>query len=513
MSRRVSRPISPLLRFSPLVSLLTLGACASVLGIEDISSGPAPGAAGDDGSGNSSSGGDGSTGGKGGGGKTSTPEGGSDSVAGEGPINGAGSGNEAGGINVPVGGEGGGGNIPADHTVTGKVVDFFGNPVANATLQIGEDTTSSDADGEFTFENVPGEYEISALVKREGNGKWYGWVYQGLTRRDPTLQVYQGRDSRYCQMELNTTGATPGANDVIISSIGSADGNSTYEDVDPSVGSNDYHDWEGGATTQGTAHALLFTKNAATNLPSGYKAYDSKLLALADGVSGEVTYDLSADVIASGNLTGSVVPAGEDDRTNMVFLRFASGAYIQLVEHEPTMNNFSYLVPTITGASVSVLAAEGSFYGPLGVVHKEGLNAGDATGALDIPLPPEPLTPNQTAVDPETAQFTFKASADNAGAFVVTMEHDTIYEYIYVVTTKTKFTIPSIVGGALPLRSGATYRWWVETHGDFATVDEMTGPNGFADAYSHPSFGYVPTGPIQQDGSYTFSGYFGFSVN
>lgn len=511
MSRRVSGSMSPLLRFSPLVSLLTLGACASVLGIEDISSGPAPGAAGDEGTGNT---GNSSSGGKsGGGGKTSTPEGGSEPGAGEGPINGAGSGNEAGGTNVPVGGEGGGGNIPADPTVNGKIVDFFGNPVGNVTVQIGEDVTSTNADGEFTFEDVPGEYEVSALVKRESNTKWYGWVYQGLTRRDPTLQVYQGREDRYCQMLLKTTGAAPGANDVIISSIGSPDGNSTYDDVDASVGSNDYHDWEGAAATQGNAHALFFTRNAATSLPSAYKAYDTKLLALADGVSGEVTYDLSADVIASGNLTGSVVPAGEDDRTNMVFLRFGSGASIKLVEHEPTMNNFSYLVPTITGASVSMLAAEGSFYGPLGVVHKEGLSAGDATGAMDIPLPAEPLTPNQTAVDADTAEFTFKASADNAGAFVVTMENDSIYESIYIVTSKTKFTMPSIVGGALPLRTGMNYHWWVETHGDFATVDEMAGPNGFADAYSHPGFGYVPTGPIQQDGSYTYSGGYGFSIN
>ena len=41
----------------------------------------------------------------------------------------------------------------------------------------------------------------------------------------------------------------------------------------------------------------------------------------------------------------------------------------------------------------------------------------------------------------------------------------------------------------------------------------MTGPNGFVDPYSHPSFGFVPTGPSQDDGTYTFSGYYGFTVN
>ncbi|HYJ09143.1 MAG TPA: hypothetical protein VEX18_09035, partial [Polyangiaceae bacterium] len=65
MNRRVMKwmglqHLRSLLRLSPVVSVLTLGACASVLGIEDLSSGPAPGAGGSDGTGNtgnSSSGG------------------------------------------------------------------------------------------------------------------------------------------------------------------------------------------------------------------------------------------------------------------------------------------------------------------------------------------------------------------------------------------------------------------------------------------------------------------------
>jgi hypothetical protein len=513
MSRRVVtsmglQRLQSLLRVSPLVSVLALGACASVLGIEDISSGPAPGAAGDNGTGNSSSGGNAGIGGK-----TSPPSGGNDSEAGEGPSVNGGHGNEAGSINVPIAGEGGGGNTPGDPTVRGRVVDMWGKPLINISVQIGDDLQTTDANGEFTCEDVPNEYDVSMVIRPDGRD--FGWVFQGLTRRNPTLQVYEGRNSRWRYALMKATNITLGANDTISVGVGTPDGAESFADVtDAAAGENNDVDWFGPTTTSGNAHALAWTYSAATELPTSYLAYDSGLIALSTAEDAALTFDLTPETLDDGNVAGTATPVDPDaDRGNGVFVHFDSGANIRVVEHTPTTNNFSYLVPSVPSGSITVSAWEGDSYGPLGLAHRDGLAPGTTNVELDIPAPPHTLrlqpAGDADAVDQETT-FAFSASPDNAGAFVVWLENADFYQTLYIVTTKKEFTIPTVVGGAFVLDPAQQFRWRVETHGDFATVDEMTTSAGYIDEFGR---GWTsPSGPNATDGSFTLSGAFVFTT-
>jgi hypothetical protein len=502
------------LHFSPLVWLLGLGACTSVLGIEDLNEGPRPGAAtgGDESSGGTSNPGAG----KSNNGGSNNPNGGSSNPNGGSLNPGAGAGNE------PSGGtsDGGAGGAPepVDGPVHGTVIDFWGKGIGNVVVQLGEQTVSTDTDGKFTADPVPAVYDASLTISRQSGGRLYGWVYQGLTRRDPTLQVYQAREDRGTSGYLFVSGATLGANDKISTSLGTPDGSTEKSGLstDPVNGNYFAPEWQGAGSTQGTIHALQWTINPATLLPSAYKTYYSALVALAEGTTLSDTNLAMTGPVTSGTITGTVAPAGSGDRNNGVFARFSSGASIRLVDQDaPAANAFSYIVPQLANASISVVASETDSKGGYSLVHKDGLSSDDAAGTLSIPAPATPLSPASSGVmADQTTPFTFNGSADSKGAYVVHIEATEFYQAFYLVTTKKKFTLPTAAGYSWI--GGRVYYWRVETYGSLATVDQMAGPNGFADAYYGPTQATStgePQALTQNSGSFTLSAQGFFTYN
>ena len=444
-----------------LLGVLWLGACTSVLGIEDLHEGPRPGAGGEDPTaGSTSTAGNTGNGGKTGNGGSTNPEGGSTNPEGGAPEPNAGAGNEPSGGTAPLGGAGNeagaggeGGNAPVTGTVHGKLVDYYGQNIPNVTLQIGDEQVSSDDNGEFTVEDVAATYDLSLIAGATG------WVFQGLTRRDPTLQIFSGLPYRSTSLDASfKPGVTVGANENITVAMATPSGLYVRPDVGTDSSFYLYPEWEGGATATGTAHALYWSINPATKLPAVYKAYDTKTQAFADNVDGApMLFDIGSKTpFTSKAITGTATPYGLGTRTNSVFARFSSGAVIQLVDHTPTENAFSYLVPEgIADVSFTVAAWEGSTAGPMGLVHKGGLTPGDEVGTLDIPRPPTVLTPpgGSKNVDGNT-NFTFSASADNMGAFLVVISAYNDPQIRYVVTTQKMFQVPSVVERAFVLFPG-----------------------------------------------------------
>jgi len=502
------------LRYSSVAWLVGLGACTSVLGIEDLHEGPRPGAGGDANTAGSSNPGAGKngTGGSNGNAGSSNPNGGSNNPNG-GTVNpGAGAGNE------PTGGtaDGGAGGEPVEGPVHGTVIDFWGKGLSNITVKIGDQTVATDKDGKFTSEAVPAEYDASLTISRESGGKIYAWVYQGLTRRDPTLQVYQAREDRYTQGYVYVSDATLGENDTIGGTIGTADGTTEKKNLSVASGGNYFApNWQGPATTNGTIHALQWTVNQSNELPSAYKTYFSALVALSEGTALADTTLKMKGPVSSDTITGTVAPAGDGDRNNGVFLRFSSGGAIRLADHTPAANAFSYIVPQVANSSLSVTASEGDSSDAFGFVHQDGLSPGDAAGTLTIPAPALPVSP-ATAADmvDQTTPFTFNGSADSKGAFVIHIEALQNYQSFYIVTTNKKFTLPTSNGYSWV--DGRVYYWRIETHGARATVDQMAGPTGFADPYYGPTqFAGTgdPQGLNQDSGSFTLSAEAFFTYN
>ena len=361
-----------------------------------------------------------------------------------------------------------------------------------------------------TIEDVPATYDVSLLVRSDG------WVFQGLTRRDPTLHVFRGHPGQSAYVTVTSANATLGTNDQLTLGAGMPTGTSAeYTDIGIDSPVSYSLRWDGGTSTASTVHGLEWTQDATTKLPATYKAYDSKPLALMANVNAAVSLDMTPKVIPSGVVTGAVTPRatpiGDGSRTNSVFVRFGSGASIQVVAHGAPAEAFSYVVPTLADGTITVAAWEGEYLGPLGMVHKDKLSPGAATGTLAIPAPPKLLKPLGGTVD-ETTPSSFQGSPDNAGAFLVILNSLETGSHLYIVTAQQKLShLPSVVDGAWTLEhaSGGAepveYQWWVETHGSFATVDAMTGPDGFIDEFG---VNYdTPVGIHHRDGTYTYSSY------
>jgi hypothetical protein len=543
-----------LLGIAPWASLLTLAACSSLLGIDTVHEGPPPGVGGQggDGTAGAAAGGAATHAGNGGGagkasaggsaGKGSAGDNsagdlsgagvaGDSSVAGSGAggaggahagasgagagAGGAGAG--AGGAHAGAGGagaggagmSGAGGAGSGGTTVTGHVIDYWGHPVPNVPVQIGDTLASTNAQGVFVAGGVPALYDATLVIDYSDSGSRhiYGWAYQGLTRRDPTLQVYSGLVQRSANIVITPSNAVLNSTRALTVALGGPDGSDEFTGVEAN-GVQTTTDWRGPASTQERAHGLLWQFDAASQLPTSYVGYDTASAALADtSATTNINLNLTATAsIPSGNITGTITPAGGADRANKLYLHFSSGANIALASDSPGPNTFSYLVPTIANASVILAAVEGdAAFGQYAVAHKDNLAAGTSAITATIPTPSKPLTPATGALNVDgSTPFTFQAGAGSAGGFVVSMLAEDFYDGLFIVTTnKSNFKVPVIVSGAYALVSTHVYDWRVETHGNLATVDAMAGPSGFMDEFSGNN--ESPRGPHTADGSFTIS--------
>jgi len=404
--------------------------------------------------------------------------------------------------------------------VHGHVIDFWGHQLSGVPVEIGGTLVTTDNLGAFTIDGVAAEYDASLVVEFPDNwgGEVFGWVYQGLTRRDPTLQVYLGLEQQSGRFSVMPTHADVTLTDGRTQSIsfGGPDGQSDFT----GVGAQGYGDnttyWRGPLTTQPTVHGLIFSQDATSNLPTGYVAYDAKPISLNGAVSdiSPVTLDMSAKTIASGNITGIVTPTGSGTRGNRVFLQFTSNAFIKLVDDNGP-NTFTYQVPTIANSSVTFAASEGdSDRGAYGMAHQDALAAGATGVAVTIPKPSHHLAVAPTTaiskVDAST-QFSFQAGDGAGGLFVIAFENADVgalkTDGLFIVTRQKTLKLPKVANGTFALLPANSYYFRIETHGALANADAAAGPGGFMDPFSGDAYHLTPRGPRRGNGSFTISDY------
>lgn len=477
-------------------------ACNAIVGIDDVHEGPRGGAGGSTAKGGANP--DAGTTAKGGtddmvtpeGGRGDEPMGGSAGLAGEGPNPSAGDGS-------------GGAPEPATGRVTGRVIDFWRHPLPNISVQVGDALVTTDKNGAFTVDDVPETYDVSMVYTYTSYFQVAAWAYLGLTRRDPTLQMYVGSTRRTGDLDVTfVPKPTLGTNQKIGVALGGADGASAYDAVSAS-GTSEFPDWYGPATASQTGHGLLWQTNAA-KLPTSYIGYDSALLQLGESAATTLTLDLTPATMTAANIQGTVTPAGFSTRHNLMFLRFTSNATLQLVDEAGGPDSFSYLAPSVPNSSIMVAATEGFAFEGYAVAYVDGLAPG-AKPKLTIPTPmtlgtPSAGTPN---VD-ERTRFSF--GGDTPGPYIVNFSSQdpddpdapaSRYQAIYVVTAEKSFTLPSFLGGGFKLYPDRRYIWAVTTHGPYDSMDELAGPEGFLDSFSWDE--ETARGPSRGEGQFTNS--------
>ena len=388
--------------------------------------------------------------------------------------------------------------------VRGKLIDALRRPLPNVEVHIGEQTATTDDVGNFTIDDVGPNYHVAfALSGPADSGEGtasYSWRFEGLTRRDPTLQVYPVFETQLASLVWHTRGSTfPLADDERIwAGFGSPDG-----DFAAGVNTADYDSpivyWSGPETTVGVTHGIKITVSGDDELPLEYLAHDQKPLSLSVGADAEATFDFSRGKLPMGPVTGRVTARGQGTRSNWLVLRWSDGTSFSIGEDYSGTDAFSYFVPTIENGSAAVVALQGrNGEYPLSVVFADNLSAGMTGVQLDLPLPAAPVAPGdmQTGVDGGTL---FRWSGDaKVFVFVAQIAGG---DAMYVVTSAKEAKLPVVPEAPYTPPAGSQFRWHVETHDNLASVDEAAGSEGLIGAF----FDGRLHGPKRGSGSYTAS--------
>jgi hypothetical protein len=510
--------------------------CQAVLGIEDLSEQPRPIGTGEAGAGNAngaagSEPGHGDPNVAGSGGARSGLAGTSGNDAGAQP---AGAGSSGGGalggdgdwpdVALPEGGNGGVGGIarpdaglpepePSETiVVSGHVIDFFRRPVRNVPVSIGGQTVQSGEDGSFEITGVQVPYDVSLMLTmtRQNTPARYGYVYEGLTRPDPTLQVYSAlvqRASSSFEVTIENAAFEDEPLRRAIVGFSSPDGRFADESI-----SNDLTsfvggiNWTGPVDIDGNVHALCIQASDGFDgsPPIAYEAHQAAPLHVEDGEVARVSLDLAPSDLPSDVIAGSITGGEESERENYVALRFDDGTALPLLDDASSAEAFTYLVPALPDTSLVVAAADGSAaFPPYALAWRDGLAPGDADVALAIPNTVKLSAPQSGArVDAETS-FSWSTAGQSARTFLWHLESSgAFFEGMLVITQRTQIGLPEFPDG-FTLLPGTPFVWSVETHGDAPDVDALAGPDGFLDPFSvGESF---PVGPRRGGGYYTES--------
>jgi len=498
-------------------ALLALS-CQSVLGIEDLSTAPrAP----DEPTGSAGGGGVAQSGAAGSTGTTEQPAGLDIPGAGGSPSDGVDARADAGAA-IDAATADAAAAVPSAIVVGGRVIDFYRHPVPEVPVSIGEQTVTTDADGRFSIAEVTPPYQVSLLLDfvRDGVPARYGYVYQDLTRADPTLQVYTALQQRAVDsldLSFDIPNFATDPQRAVIFGFSSPD--TEFADGsrdDGSVSILGALGWGGPVSTTGNAHALLLSRPGGTSAegaaPFAYEAHQATpLIAIDDTVAALSLQIPTGGALDVGTIAGQVSGDTLGDRTNVVALRFADGTALPLVEESSAGEAFGYLVPNLP-ESVITLAVSQGFFAPYAVAWRE-VAAGQTGLALALPSPVRLGAPQADAIITPETRFSWSSPSGGARTFLWHAElvDDTIYQGIFVATARTEIELPSF-GSALTLPPRSSSVWSVETHGDQPDVDAMTGPEGFLDAFSIPPQTY-PYGPRRGAGSYTDSIHNSFTMD
>ncbi|MET0390622.1 MAG: carboxypeptidase-like regulatory domain-containing protein, partial [Polyangiales bacterium] len=390
--------------------------------------------------------------------------------------------------------------------VEGRFVDGRQHPVPEVTVRLDDQTAKTDAEGRFRFASAPTTYTLVASLTAEiypGVRERTVLQVEGLTRRDPTLQVQRALPARTAQAQLvmNNVAFPLPANQHINIGWTSPDAAKWYT-MDSPFAQPEELEWFGPNTSTGTVHALHVEVDEATQLPTRYLAYDSKPLALQVGQDvAQVELDLAPYAIPTGAVSGTIRGALQN-RWARLYLRNDAYTALGLLEDSRVVDTFSYPVPRLGGSEITVVV-EG---------HNNGLRTGMSAAfvdhvapeqsglALELPNVPVLIAPAAGATDVDgSSRFEWQSEAKVVLLCAAATES---YDTACVLTDKSTASLPFAPKSDFVPAASTPYGWTVEVHGAFASVDEACGPDGGLSAYASGAL----IGNRRGSGSYAISG-------
>jgi hypothetical protein len=195
-----------------------------------------------------------------------------------------------------------------------------------------------------------------------------------------------------------------------------------------------------------------------------------------------------------------------------VYVSFNTGASIKVVDGASTAGNtFSFVLPTLTGATGTICVQEGAIYDlPFAIVHKIGLAPNQTGVAVQVPTPAVPMAPSQGATVSTTTDFTWTGGA-GVSLFVADIPNPSGADTHYRVLTASKTArLPKYVTSTgIVVPASLPGAWHIETHGPYSTMDAATDVKGFVDPFDYSA---SIDGPVDRDGEMLMSAGRGFTT-
>ncbi len=367
-------------------------------------------------------------------------------------------------------------NTGQSMSVNGFVKDIDGEPISGVTVIIkGQSPTTTGTDGSFSVLNVISPYEVRVILSTQQTAI----VYQGLTRSDPSL-LYLG--STTTGKSATITGFVPVAagKTTLVYFISGTKKWSTF--ADELTGQYSISaDWKGSTVSySGQLQVLRWTTNIG-GLPSQYDAYGFKNLTISDGGSFSGNDFIETDFTdpAEQSISGSIIrPNSSYSLTDkrlainfgdvFIYLAYESGAALS--------DNFSYIVPALTGATFQVDAdayisaipsPRQSYY------QKKGIMGGSSGITITLAIAPQLNLPvhNGTGID-TTTQFLW-TQGGGSGINLIQIIPQIQGPMFFIFTSANSTTIPNLSPQGLGLPSNVPYDWYIWRYFPISTINDV----------------------------------------
>jgi hypothetical protein len=380
----------------------------------------------------------------------------------------AGSGGQA-----PAAGSGGSSAPDAPAGIQGTVVDNYRRPVPGAWVWLGVESVQTDADGRFRFASATASYDLTLTVATTnalGTAFREIWRYEGLTRRDPTIQCFSGFSYRSANLQLHV--AMPGypqaGGPLVVAGFASPDYiGSWYLDkrdfVPPLL------TWSGPEpTTAGQVHALAYHSDAL-GVPTAFDAYEVVPAQLGAAAT-DLTLGLAPSEVPGITLSGRVAGPGERARSDLVVQHFPDGAELAIPMRSGEA--FTYRAPALPDSSTTLVLREGGFTPPYASAVIEGFTSDRSDLALEIPRTPQLTAPGdgKSAVDQSTA-FRWLLGEPRLAMLIAFNASSTDVLYVVTEDTETQLPLDGSFGYTPP--AGTSFSWYVFTR-DATSIDDVT---------------------------------------
>ena len=350
--------------------------------------------------------------------------------------------------------------------------------------------TTTDASGASRWPGVQTPYDVN-LVVQYSNGP-YSWLYQGISRANPTLRSTPGSCPFATRRPSTSRSPSPPSRCPTTRWPGFRGDHRTASlmlSIDGPGFSGVSAGRSGPVKSIGASHVLKWTFATTDLRPSGYNGYDFLATTLEDMKPTTVSLDLTKNpTIASGPVSGTITRSKLVDAYTDVYVTFTSGASIQVVSGFANVTNtFSYVVPTLAGATATICVQEGARYDlPYTIVHKTGLTAEPSQRGHCHSRSRDAHGPPGRRYGEHHHRFTW-TGGNGVSLFSADVDDPTgANTHFRVLTAQKTARLPKYVASTgIAIPGGKAGGWHIETHGPYATMDAATDVKGFVDPFDY----------------------------